>query len=162
VGRLVLFNALDMKFRELKLRKDPQCPICGVQPTIKQLIDYEVFCGIPTAPAEPSENPDEVTVQEMKRALDHPDLGIKVLDVRDPDEYEISHIEGVPQIPLGSLNERFTELDPNQTIYLHCKGGVRSMKALKFLREQGFKYLKSVKGGILAWSDQIDPKVPKY
>ena len=162
IGRLVLFNALDMKFRELKLRRDPKCPICGDQPSITGLIDYEVFCGIPSAPADPVENPDEVTVQEMKRALDQPGLGIKVVDVRDPDEYEIAHIQGVPQIPLGALGERFTELDPNQTIYLHCKGGVRSMKALKLLRERGFKYVKSVKGGILAWSDQIDSSVPKY
>ena len=162
IGRLVLFNALDMKFRELKLRRDPKCPICGDQPSITGLIDYEVFCGIPSAPADPVENPDEVTVQEMKRALDQPGLGIKVVDVRDPDEYEIAHVQGVPQIPLGTLGERFTELDPNQTIYLHCKGGVRSMKALKLLRERGFKYVKSVKGGILAWSDQIDSSVPKY
>jgi adenylyltransferase/sulfurtransferase len=98
----------------------------------------------------------------MKRALDNPKLNIKVVDVRDPDEYEIAHIDGVPQIPLGSLPQRFTELDPNQQIYLHCKSGVRSMKALNFLREQGFKYVKSVKGGISAWSDEIDHNVPKY
>lgn len=98
----------------------------------------------------------------MKRALDDPKLGIKVIDVRDPDEYQIAHINGVPQIPLGSLPQRFTELDPNQTIYLHCKSGIRSMKALKFLREQGFKYVKSVKGGISAWADEIDHSVAKY
>ncbi len=162
VGRLLLFNALDMKFRELKLRRDPQCPICGDHPTITGLIDYQQFCGIPAAPAHPVANPDEVTVQEMKRALEHPELGIHVLDVRDPDEYEIAHVKGVPQIPLGDLPRRFTELNPNQQIYLHCKGGVRSMKALNFLREQGFKYLKSVKGGINAWSDEIDSSIPKY
>ena len=162
VGRLLLFNALDMKFRELKLRRDPQCPICGDHPTIKELIDYEVFCGIPTEPENPSANPDEVTVQDMKKALDDPKLGIKVIDVREPDEYEISHVAGVPQLPLSVLPQRFTELDPNQQYYLHCKGGVRSLKALKFLREQGFKYIKSVKGGIGAWSDEIDSKVPKY
>lgn len=161
-GRLLLFNALDMKFRELKLRRDPQCPICGDSPTIKALIDYEQFCGIPDAPAEPAANPDEVTVQEMKRALDNPQLNIKVLDVRDPDEYEISHIKGVPQIPLGELPQRFTELDPNQQIYIHCKSGVRSMKALRFLREQGFKYVKSVKGGINAYAKEIDRNVPEY
>ncbi len=161
-GRLLLFNALDMKFRELKLRRDPQCPLCGEKPTIKKLIDYEMFCGIQPEPAHNGANPDEVTVQEMKRALDDPKLGIRVIDVRDPDEYQISHIQGVPQIPLGSLPQRFTELDPNQQIYIHCKSGMRSMKALKFLREQGFKYLKSVKGGINAWSDEIDHGVPKY
>ena len=162
IGRLLLFNALDMKFRELKLRRDPQCPLCGENPTITKLIDYEMFCGILPEPANPAQNPDEVTVQEMKHALDDPKLGIKVIDVRDPDEYQIAHINGVPQIPLGSLPQRFTELDPNQTIYLHCKSGIRSMKALKFLREQGFKYVKSVKGGISAWADEIDHSVAKY
>lgn len=162
VGRLLLFNALDMKFRELKLRRDPQCPICGDKPSITQLIDYEHFCGI--APESPvsSANPDEVTVQDMRNALQNPKLGIKVLDVREADEYEISRVEGVPLVPLSTLPERFTQLDPNQQYYLHCKGGVRSLKALKFLKEQGFKYIKSVKGGITAWSEEIDPKVPKY
>src|ERR1700743_2480523 len=162
IGRLLLFNALDMKFRELKLRRDPKCPICGDHPTIKELIDYEMFCGIPDEPAEPAANPDEVTVTDMKKALDNPKLNIKVIDVRDPDEYEISHIKGIPQIPLGELSQRFTELDPNQQLYIHCKSGVRSMKALRFLREQGFKYVKSVKGGINAYADEIDHNIPKY
>jgi len=162
VGRLMLFNALDMKFREVKLRRDPQCPICGDQPTIKELIDYEMFCGITPEPAQPAQHPDEVTVQDMKRALDDPKLGVKVIDVREPDEYEIAHIQGVPQVPLSQLGQRFTELDPNHQYYIHCKSGVRSMKALLFLREQGFKYLKNVKGGIAAWSDEVDHSVPKY
>ncbi len=162
IGRLLLFNALDMKFRELKLRRDPQCPLCGDHPTITKLIDYEVFCGIPTEPLHPTANPDEVTVQEMKRALDDPKLGIKVLDVREPDEQEIARIGGVPLLPLSQLAQRFTELDPNTQYYLHCKSGVRSLKALSFLREQGFKYVKSVKGGIGAWADEIDHHVPKY
>jgi adenylyltransferase/sulfurtransferase len=162
VGRLVLFNALDMKFKELKLRRDPQCPLCGDQPTIKELIDYEQFCGIPDEPVNPAVNPDEVTVQEMKKALDDPKLGIKVIDVREPDEYQIAHVDGVPLFPLSTLPQKFTELDPNQQYYIHCKSGVRSMKALNFLREQGFKYLKNVKGGINAWADEIDHSVPKY
>src|SRR6185369_12358818 len=115
VGRLLLFNALDMKFRELKLRRDPQCPVCGENPTVKELIDYEQFCGIAPEPP-PTENPDEVTVQDMKRAVDNPSLGIKVIDVREADEYEIAHVNGVPLIPLGTLPDRFTELDPNQQI----------------------------------------------
>src|SRR5258708_169710 len=131
VGRLVLFNALDMKFRELKLRRDPACPVCGDHPTIKELIDYEVFCGIEPTPVD-NGNPDEVTVQEMKKALDNPKLGIKVIDVREPDEFEIAHIAGVPQIPLSQIEQRFTELDPNAQYYIHCKSGVRSMKALQF------------------------------
>jgi adenylyltransferase/sulfurtransferase len=126
------------------------------------LIDYEMFCGIEPQPAEPVGNPDEVTVQDMKKALENPGLGIKVIDVREPDEYEIAHVENVPLLPLSQLQERFTELDPNQQYYLHCKGGVRSLKALNFLRDQGFKYLKSVKGGISAWSEEIDPNVPQY
>jgi len=162
VGRLVLFNALDMNFKELKLRRDPQCPLCGDHPTIKELIDYEQFCGIPPEPANPAVNPDEVTVRDMKKALDDAKLGIKVIDVREPDEYQIAHIDGVPLFPLSTLPQKFTELDPNQQYYIHCKSGVRSMKALNFLREQGFKYLKNVKGGINAWSDEIDHNVPKY
>jgi len=162
IGRLLLFNALDMKFRELKLRRDPQCPVCGDNPTIKELIDYEMFCGITAEPEETDMHPDEVTVQDMKRALDDPALGIKVIDVREPDEYEIAHVDGVPLLPLSQLEQRFTELDPNQQYYIHCKMGGRSMRALQFLRQQGFKYLKNVKGGITAWSDEIDHSVPKY
>jgi adenylyltransferase/sulfurtransferase len=161
VGRLLLFNALDMKFRELKLRRDPACPVCGEHPTIKELIDYETFCGIVPEP-ENTGNPDEVTVQDMKKVLDNPGLGIKVVDVREPDEYEIAKVAGVPLLPLSQLHSRFTELDPNQQYYLHCKAGVRSLQALNFLRQQGFKYVKSVKGGITAWSDEIDSNVPRY
>jgi adenylyltransferase/sulfurtransferase len=162
IGRLLLFNALEMKFRELRLRPDPQCPLCGENPTITKLIDYQQFCGIVPEPAVPIANPDEVTVQEMKRALDDPNLGIKVIDVREPDEFQIARVNGVPLYPLSVLPQRFTELDPNQHLYIHCKSGARSMKALHFLRGQGFKYLKSVKGGINAWSDEIDHAVPKY
>jgi len=161
-GRLLLFNALDMKFRELRLRKDPKCPICGPNPSITALIDYEQFCGVVPEPVNPGQHPDEVTVQDMKKALDLPALGIRVVDVREPDEYEIANVKGVPLLPLSTLPQRFTELDPNQQIYLHCKSGKRSMKALEFLRQQGFKYVKSVKGGISAWSDEIDHHVAKY
>jgi adenylyltransferase/sulfurtransferase len=144
------------------LRRDPQCPLCGDHPTITKLIDYEQFCGIPAEPVGTASNPDEVSVQEMKKALDDPKLGIRVIDVREPDEYQIAHIDGVPLFPLSTLPQKFTELEANQTLYIHCKSGIRSLKALKFLREQGFKYVKSVKGGINAWSDEIDHNVPKY
>ena len=123
--------------------------------------DGDLIGGAPEPEAQ-DQNPDEVTVQEMKKALDDPKLGIKVIDVREPDEYQIARIQGVPLVPLSTLAQRFTELDPNQHLYIHCKSGVRSLKALRFLREQGFKYAKSVKGGISAWSDQIDSSVPKY
>ena len=162
LGRLLLFNALEMTFRELKLRKDPQCPLCGDNPTVTRLIDYEMFCGIAHEPETPAQHPDDVTVHDLKKALEDPKLGVKVIDVREPDEYQIAHIDGVPLFPLSTLPERFTELDPNHQYYIHCKSGVRSMKALKFLREQGFKHLKNVKGGISAWADEIDHNVPKY
>ncbi len=162
INRLLLFNALDMKFREVKLRRDPQCPLCGDQPTIRELIDYDQFCGIPAEPVQTGAHPDEVTVHDMKKALSQPGLNVRVIDVREPDEFQIARVAGAQLLPLSTLPQRFTELDPNQQYYLHCKAGVRSMKALLFLREQGFKYLKSVKGGIAAWSDEIDPNVPKY
>jgi adenylyltransferase/sulfurtransferase len=160
VNRLLLFNALDMKFRELKLRRDPKCPICGDNPTITELIDYEEFCGIGLEPDEPQQHPDEVTVQQMKEALAGKDIA--VIDVREHDEAEIAKIDGVPMIPLSELPHRFTELDPNQIIYLHCKMGARSLKAVDFLKQQGFKYCKSVAGGINAWAEEIDPSVPRY
>ena len=162
LNRLLLFNALDMRFRELKLRRDPQCPLCGEHPTITQLIDYEGFCGVPPAPAATAANPDEVTVQELKQALDNPRLGIQVLDVREPYEYQIARINGARLVPLSTLARRLAELDPNLPYYIHCKTGWRSLQALEILRGQGFKNLKSVKGGITAWSDKIDPAVPKY
>jgi adenylyltransferase/sulfurtransferase len=107
-------------------------------------------------------HPDEVTVHELKRALDDPKLGIQVLDVREPDEYRIARLDGARLVPLSTLPKRIAELDPNQLYYIHCKAGGRSLKALQFLREQGFQQLKSVKGGITAWSDEIDRTVPKY
>jgi len=162
LNRLLLFNALDMGFRELKLRRDPECPLCGEHPTITALIDYPAFCGLQSAPGAPALHPDEVTVQEMKRALDNPQLGIKVLDVREPAEYEIAHIRGVPLMPLSTLPQQFTELDPNQQYYIHCHTGVRSRQVVDFLHRHGFKHLKSVRGGIAAWSDEIDHSVPKY
>ena len=162
INRLMLFNALDMKFRELKLRRDPKCPVCGDNPTVTELIDYQQFCGIPDQEEDTNENPDEVSVQDMEKALKDKNLGIQVIDVREPDEYEIAHIEGVPLFPLSTLPDRFTELDANQNIYIHCKSGMRSLKALNFLRENGYKYVKSVRGGINAWSEEIDPNVPQY
>lgn len=162
INRLMLYSALDMSFRELKLRRDPKCPICGENPTITELIDYQEFCGIGDEPDEPQAHPDEVSVQDMKKAMDDSSSDIAFLDVREYDEVEIAKIEGVPLIPLGELPQRFMELDPNQTIYIHCKVGGRSLKAVEFLKQQGFKYCKSVAGGINAWSDDIDSSVPRY
>ena len=162
INRLMLYSALDMSFRELKLRRDPKCPICGENPTITELIDYQEFCGIGDESDEPQAHPDEVSVQDMKKAMDDSSSDIAFLDVREYDEVEIAKIEGVPLIPLGELPQRFMELDPNQTIYIHCKVGGRSLKAVEFLKQQGFKYCKSVAGGINAWSDDIDSSVPRY
>jgi molybdopterin/thiamine biosynthesis adenylyltransferase/rhodanese-related sulfurtransferase len=160
LNRLLLYDALDMKFRELKLRRDSHCPVCGASPTITKLIDYEGFCGVRTQPE--SMNPDEVTVQDLKQALDNPALGIQVIDCREPDEHRIAHIKGVPLLPLSQLAQRFQELNPDQAYFIHCKAGGRSLRAVEFLRQQGFKNLKSVKGGLTAWSNEIDPSVPKY
>ena len=162
LNRLLLFDALDMKFRELKLRRDPQCPVCGEHPTITRLIDYEDFCGLKPAGGSGALHPDEVTVQDLKRALDDPQLGIQVLDVREPGEHQVARLEGATLLPLSQLTQRFTELDPNQHYYIHCRVGSRSLQAVQFLRERGFKHLKSVKGGISAWTEQIDAAVPKY
>jgi adenylyltransferase/sulfurtransferase len=162
LNRLLLFDALEMQFREVKVRRDPQCPLCGDHPTITQLIDYQDFCGGPPPSTPPVVNPDEVTVQELKLALDNPPLGIQVLDVREANEYQIAHIKGTRLVPLSTLAQRFQELDPNHSYYLHCKAGGRSLQALQFLRQRGFQHLKSVKGGITAWSDEIDRTVPKY
>jgi adenylyltransferase/sulfurtransferase len=162
IGRLLLYDALAMKYRELKLRKDPKCPICGENPTIHALIDYEHFCGIGT-PADrvalPAEN--EITVLQLQERLTSND-GVFILDVRQPHEYEICRIEGSTLIPLNELPTRIHELDRSQEIVVHCKMGSRSAKAVKFLREAGFEKVKNLKGGILAWADEVDPSVPKY
>lgn len=162
LNRLLLFNALDMRFRELKLRRDPQCPVCGEHPTITRLIDYENFCGVKPPSESPAMHPDEVTVHDLKHALDNPQLGIRALDVREPAEHQLAHIKGVALLPLSQLAQRFSELDPKGTYYIHCKVGMRSMQAVQFLRQHGFSNLKSVKGGIDAWADEIDSGVPKY
>ncbi|HEV8318296.1 MAG TPA: molybdopterin-synthase adenylyltransferase MoeB [Vicinamibacterales bacterium] len=166
VGRFLIFDALRMRFRELKLRKDADCPVCGTHPTIKALIDYEQFCGIRPAPAEPaaagvSVNQWETTPLELKRRLDAGD-DVLVLDVREPQEYQINRIAGSTLIPLGELPRRYQELDPDQEIVTQCKMGQRSAKAMDFLRSVGFTKVKNLKGGILAWIDQVDPSQPKY
>jgi adenylyltransferase/sulfurtransferase len=159
LGRLLVVDAWHMHFKEIKVRRDPRCPVCGATPTITQLMDYQPVCN--TA-APKGAAADEITVHELKQILDHPRENVVVLDVREPDEYQIARIPGTVLLPLSQLPKRVQELDPEKTYYLHCKGGMRSMKALQFLRQQGFQHLKSVKGGITAWSEQIDPKVPKY
>lgn len=162
INRLLLYDAWSMRFRELKLRRDPACPICGESPTIRELIDYEDFCGIAKESQSMSLHPDEVTVEQLRDALQDPESGIEVIDVRDQDERDIAAIDGTRLIPLKDLPERSGELDPTQAYYLHCKKGGRSMKALELLRAQGFSNLKSVAGGIDAWRERIDPTMPGY
>jgi sulfur-carrier protein adenylyltransferase/sulfurtransferase len=162
LGRLLLYDALAMRFREIKVRRDPHCPLCGEHPSIKALVNYEELCGIKPMTAETPMHPDEVTVQDMKRALETPALGIQVVDVREPDEFQIARVAGTTLLPLSELERRFGELKSEQTIYLHCKGGVRSLKAVQFLKQKGYRSVKSVRGGILAWSSEVDPGVPKY
>jgi len=161
IGRLLLFDALGMKFRELKLRKNPECPVCGEHPTVTKLIDYVEFCGIRgEEAAAPASTVPEITPRELKSRLDRGD-DIYVLDVREPHEYQICNIGG-HLIPLGDLSRRVNELDSSREIVAHCRSGKRSAEAAEFLRKAGFKKLWNLKGGILAWSDEVDPTVPKY
>jgi len=161
VGRLMLYDALGMGFREMKLRKDPGCPICGENPTVTELIDYEEFCGIPQANAVAQENGvPEITVKELKQKMDDGEP-INVLDVREPHEYEVANI-GVKLVPLGELPRRLAEFDQNGNFAIHCKTGARSANAVKLLQDAGFGNVYNVKGGITAWSEEVDPSVPKY
>ena len=161
VGRLLLFDALAMRFRELKLRKNPACPVCGEHRTITQVIDYEEFCGIrgEEAPAATTQVP-EITPRELKARLDHGDE-VFILDVREPHEYQICNLRG-HLIPLGDLPRRVHELDSSREIVAHCRSGKRSAEAVDLLRKAGFRKIWNLKGGILAWSDEVDPSLPKY
>jgi len=161
IGRLVLVDALGMKFRELKLRKNPDCPVCGKHRTITELIDYNQFCGI-RGEEKPvsSSNLPEISVEELKRRKDAGE-DIFILDVREPHEYQISNLGGY-LIPLNDLPKRVHELDSSREIVAHCKMGGRSAKAVDFLRQAGFTKVKNLTGGINAWADKIDPKMPKY
>jgi sulfur-carrier protein adenylyltransferase/sulfurtransferase len=161
VGRLLLVDALGMKFRELKLRKNPDCVVCGTHPTITKLIDYEEFCGIrgQETPVNQSGVP-EISVEELKRRLDAKE-DIYILDVREPHEYQICNLNG-HLIPLNDLPKRVSELDPSKEMVVHCRSGARSARAVGFLRQAGFAKASNLAGGILAWADRVDPKVPKY
>jgi molybdopterin/thiamine biosynthesis adenylyltransferase/rhodanese-related sulfurtransferase len=163
IGRLVSFDALKLRFKEFKIRKDPSCPICGDHPTIHELIDYDQFCGIPQADAEAAKELEvpTITATQLKTKIDRKDKFVLV-DVREPFEYDISRIPGSKLIPLGELPARLSELDSADDIVLHCKVGGRSAKALRILQEAGFRKLNNLQGGITAWSDEVDPSIPKY
>jgi molybdopterin/thiamine biosynthesis adenylyltransferase/rhodanese-related sulfurtransferase len=164
IGRLLLIDALGMKFRELKLRKNPDCPACGTHRTITKLIDYNEFCGIRGEEKREEKKLEagipEMQVEELKRRLDAGD-DLFVLDVREPHEYQICNING-HLIPLGDLPKRVNELDSSREIVAHCRSGVRSAKAVAFLQQAGFKKVHNLAGGILAWADRVDPRMPKY
>jgi adenylyltransferase/sulfurtransferase len=163
VGRLLLYDALQMSFREFKVRRNPKCPVCGDHPTITQLIDYEQFCGVrgQEAPAPVAAGGSDITVEELKQRLDRREE-VFILDVRNPEEFQICRLPGSTLIPLPTLPQRFGELDRNREIVVHCKSGMRSQKAIQFLRQQGFANLKNLTGGILAWADRIDRTMLKY
>ncbi len=162
IGRLMLYDALGMSFREMKLRKDPNCPVCGENPTVTELIDYQEFCGIPQAEAAEEENGvPEISVSDLKQKMDAGE-NINVLDVREPHEYEVANI-GAKLIPLGELPERLIEVESDGgEIAVLCRSGARSARAVKLMQDTGFGKVYNVKGGILAWSDEVDQSVPKY
>ena len=162
VGRLLLVNALDMRFRELKLRKNPDCPVCGSHPTVTELIDYQQFCGIvPEQKAPTMQNGiPQMSVKELKQRRDQGE-NVFVLDVREPWEYQVANIGG-HLIPLNDLPKRVAELNPDQEIVVQCKSGGRSQRAAEFLARNGFEKIHNLAGGITAWSSEIDPAIPRY
>ncbi len=170
IGRFMIYDALRMKFRELKLRKDPDCPVCGKNPTVTKLIDYEEFCGLrPSVEAEATAavassqavSQTEITAVELKQRMDRGDA-LVIVDVREPNEYQINRIPGSQLIPLGEIPRRYAELDQDAELVVHCKMGGRSAKAADYLRTVGFTRVLNLKGGILDWVDKVDPSQPKY
>jgi sulfur-carrier protein adenylyltransferase/sulfurtransferase len=162
IGRLLLYDALQMSFQEFKVRRNPKCPMCGDKPTITQLIDYDQFCGLRGQEAPVTTSPAaEITVEELKSRLDRGDK-VFILDVRNPEEFEICRIPDSTLVPLPELSRRFEELPKDREMVVHCKSGMRSAKAIAFLKQQGFGNLQNLKGGIMAWADKIDGGMPKY
>jgi sulfur-carrier protein adenylyltransferase/sulfurtransferase len=166
IGRFMIYDALRMKFRELKLRKDPECPACGTNPTVTKLIDYEQFCGLRPEPQQAAQGGAavsdwEITPVELKKKMDAGETPF-VLDVREPNEYQINRIAGSTLIPLGELPRRYQELPRDREIIAQCKMGGRSAKAMEFLKSVGFTNVKNLRGGILEWIDKVDPSQPKY
>lgn len=162
VGRLLLCDALEMKFREVRVRPDPQCPLCGPNRTITELMDYEQLSGDTARCAAPDTDlasEDEITVHQLKAALDDPSQNFCLIDVREAGEYELAHLPSARLVPLSALAQRSGELDPTRPIYLYCRSGVRSLQAVQVLRARGFQWVKSLKGGLLAWARHIDPRL---
>jgi sulfur-carrier protein adenylyltransferase/sulfurtransferase len=161
VGRLLLFDALNMKFRELKLRKNPECPVCGAHPTITKLIDYEQFCGIRGEEHVVTTKVPEITALEVKKMMDEKKPFVLV-DVREPHEFQICQIPGSNLMPLGEVPKRMHELNSADEIVVYCRSGMRSAQAVDFLMKSGFRKIHNLTGGVLAWSDHVDPSMPKY
>jgi len=167
IGRLLLVDALSMRFRELKLRKNPDCPVCGTNPTVTQLIDYNQFCGIAPEPAQGTQVKNgipQISVKELKARLDSKEArndNFLLLDVREPYEFQIAQIGG-KLIPQNEVQNRLGELNPEQEVIVHCKSGGRSQRIAELLKQNGFQRVSNVAGGILAWSDEIDPSIQKY
>jgi molybdopterin/thiamine biosynthesis adenylyltransferase/rhodanese-related sulfurtransferase/molybdopterin converting factor small subunit len=165
IGRLLLYDALEMRFRELTLRKDPNCPLCGAQPTISTLVDYEAFCGAPTRPASASTGVPEITVHELKQRMEAglAEHNIILLDVREPYEWQIAHLDGARLIPKGEVANHLHTLSQADEILVYCRSGARSAEVVRFLiHDVGLRNVKNVKGGILAWAREIDPRMPVY
>ena len=160
IGRLLLYDALEMSFTTLKLRKNPDCVICSDHPTVTQLIDYDQFCGVVAHEAE-AEQEMEITVKDLKQRLDEDGQGLVVLDVREPHEWEIAHLDFARLIPKGDLPDHLKEFDATKEYVLHCKSGVRSLEAAYLMKSAGFR-VKSLRGGINAWAREIDPTLPEY
>ena len=163
IGRLLLVDALNMRFRELKLRKNPECPVCGENPTVTELIDYQHFCGIvPETPQEANvkNGIPQISVKELKRRIDAGE-DVQLIDVREPYEYQIAQIGG-KLIPQNDVANRLAEIDRDREVVVHCRSGARSQRIAEFLKQAGYPNVVNVAGGILAWSDEIDPKVQKY
>jgi sulfur-carrier protein adenylyltransferase/sulfurtransferase len=161
IGRLLLFDALNLKFRELKLHKNPDCPVCGAHPSVTRLIDYEQFCGIRGEEYVESTKVPEITPAEVKKWMDEAKPFVLV-DVREPHEFQICRIPGSTLIPLGEVPKRMNELNSADEIVVHCRSGMRSAKAVELLMQAGFRKIHNLKGGVLAWSDEVDPSMPKY
>jgi sulfur-carrier protein adenylyltransferase/sulfurtransferase len=161
VGRMQIYDALEARWQTIKVNKDPECPVCGKNPTVTELIDYEEFCGVPANDHE-STGDDEAEWQITPRELEAVRESVRVIDVREPHEYEISRIPGAELIPLGQLPARMHELDSSKDLVLHCKSGVRSLEALQLLRGAGFAKVRHLQGGINAYARQVDPSIPTY
>jgi molybdopterin/thiamine biosynthesis adenylyltransferase/rhodanese-related sulfurtransferase len=160
IGRLMLYDALSMRFRELKLRRNPDCPVCGEHPSVTELIDYDQFCGIVPAPAQ-ADMSIAITPVEVAEWLERDDAPF-LLDVREPNEWEIGHLPGATRISVNELQGRLNELDTAREMVVYCRSGVRSGRAVDMLRAAGFRKVKNMTGGILRWSDEVDPSIPKY